>query len=84
MKTTRASSGHRPPEIDETSSPTTVYVRENITETTQQLEDGSSIPWWEYSERQYDRREYNELQIAQYVLDLEFRLILLETQGGII
>lgn len=84
MKITRASSGHKPPEIDETSSPTTVYVRENIVETVMQSEDGSSAPWWEYEERQYDRREYNELQIANYVIDLEFRLVLLETQGGII
>jgi len=49
-----------------------------------QSENGEGQPWWEYTERQYDRREWEDLQIAKYVIDLEFRLVLLETQGGII
>lgn len=84
MKTVRASSGFRPPEVDEASSPHTVYVRSDIEETTMQSESGESQPWWEYTEHQYDRKEWDDLQIAKYVIDLEFRLVLLETQGGII
>ena len=84
MKTVRVSSGFRPSEIDEASSPHTVYVRSDITETVMQSESGESQPWWEYTERQYDDREWEDLQIAKYVVDLEFRLVLLETQGGII
>ncbi len=84
MKTIQSSSGHRPQEIDESSSPTTVYVRENIVETVREGHDGESVPWWEYTEHQYARQEWDELQIAKYVIDLEYQLVLLETQGGII
>jgi hypothetical protein len=80
----QVNSGYEPAEIDESSSPTTVYVRDNIVKTIMQSESGESIPWWTYNERQYDRQEWDELQMANYVIDLEFRLVLLETQGGII
>ncbi len=84
MKTMQVNSGYEPAEIDETSSPHTVYARESIIETTMQTEDGGSLPWWEYTEHQFSRREWEDLQIAKYVIDLEFKLVLLETQGGII
>lgn len=58
MKTARVSSGFRPPEIDEASSPHTVYVRSDITETVMQSENGENQSWWEYTERHcgYTRR----------------------------
>lgn len=47
----------RPPEIDTQSSPTTVYVRENIRK---EIIDGISL--WVYDETQYTTREYIQLQ----------------------
>lgn len=84
MKIVQSESGEMPPEIDETSSPSTVYVRQNIESFTREDEIGGSVAGFRYLEKQYDRQEWQDLQIAQYVLDLEFRLVLLETQGGII
>lgn len=47
----------KPPEIDTQSSPTTVYVRENIRK---EIIDGISL--WVYDETQYTTREYIQLQ----------------------
>lgn len=84
MKTIQASSGYQPQALDKTSSPTTVYVRENVIETFLNDEIGGCIPWWEYTERQYDKQEWEQAQIAKYVINLEYQLVLLETCGGII
>ena len=47
----------RPPEIDTQSSPTTVYIRENIRK---EIIDG--VSFWVYDETQYTTREYIQLQ----------------------
>ena len=47
----------QPPEIDTQSSPTTVYIRENIRK---EIIDGVSL--WVYDETQYTTREYIQLQ----------------------
>lgn len=49
----------RPPELDFTSSPTTVYVRKNI------RRDGD---FWVYDETQYTTREYIQKQAADIAL----------------
>lgn len=49
----------RPPEIDTQSSPTTVYVRENI------RREGE---FWVYDETQYTTREYIQKQAADIAL----------------
>ena len=49
----------RPPEIDAQSSPTTVYVRENI------RREGE---FWVYDETQYTTREYIQKQAADIAL----------------
>lgn len=84
MKIVQSESGEVPLEVDETSSPTTVYVRENIEPFTREDEMGGSVAGYRYLEKQYDRQEWQDVQVARYVLDLEYRLVLLETQGGII
>jgi hypothetical protein len=62
MIKTTARSYDKPLEIDTSSSNTTVYIRENITEKqeTRQLVDGTSktYPYYEYDETQYDKDEY--------------------------
>lgn len=47
----------KPPEIDTQSSPTTVYIRENI-----QKEIIDGVSFWVYDETQYTTREYIQLQ----------------------
>lgn len=84
MKIVQSESGEVPLEVDETSSPSTVYVRENIEPFTREDEMGGSVAGFRYLEKQYDRQEWQDVQVARYVLDLEFKLVLLETQGGII
>lgn len=84
MKIVQSESGEVPLEVDETSSPSTVYVRENIEPFTREDEMGGSVAGFRYLEKQYDRQEWQDVQVARYVLDLEYRLVLLETQGGII
>lgn len=49
----------RPPEIDTQSSPTTVYVRENI------LREGE---FWVYDETQYSPQEFIQLQSQEIKL----------------
>ena len=85
MKTVTSESTARPIEIDETSSPTTVYIRESIEESTRvDAMTGAENAIYRYTEKQFTRREWQELQVAKYVVDLEFKLAMLETQGGII
>lgn len=84
MKIVQSESGEMPLEVDETSSPSTVYIRENIEPFTREDEIGGSVAGFRYLEKQYDAQEWQDVQVARYVLDLEYRLVLLETQGGII
>ena len=84
MKILQSKSGEMPLAIDETSSPTTVYVREDVEEYTREDEQGSTVSGYRYTEKQYSKREWEEIQLADYVIGLEYKLVLLETQGGIL
>lgn len=55
----RGSQPEKPPEIDTQSSPTTVYIRENI------RREGD---FWVYDEAQYTTREFIQLQSQQITL----------------
>lgn len=54
--------GWRPPEIDTTSSPTTVYQRRDYAET---ITDEGAV-MWEYAERTMTHEEYAILTAAEY------------------
>lgn len=84
MEVKQSSSGIRPESIDTTSSPTTVYVRENIQETVIETEMSGQQQWFVYTEKQYERREWEDLQAAQYVIDLEYELTQLKIEGGLV
>jgi hypothetical protein len=85
MKTVTSESTARPVEVDETSSPTTVYVRDEIEETVRaDAMTGAETTVYRYTEKQFTRQEWQDQQVAKYVVDLEFKLAMLETQGGII
>lgn len=47
-----------PDEIDKSSSPTTVYVRKNITRVEKENEDGSTHTAYEYDEAKLSRSDY--------------------------
>ena len=55
----RGSQPEKPPEIDTQSSPTTVYIRENI------RREGD---FWVYDETQYTTQEFIQLQSRQISL----------------
>lgn len=84
MKILQSESGEIPLAIDETSSPTTVYVRENVEECQREDERGVAVTGYQYTEKQYSKKEWEDVQIANYVINLEYNLVLLETQGGIL
>lgn len=83
MKIVQSESRERPVEIDETSSPTTVYVRENIAEITKTDEmSGAESVVYQYLEKQFTRPEWESLRIAKYVIDLEFKLAIVDSERG--
>ena len=63
MKTYKdVSSGVYPISPDLESSPTTVYVRDNIREELREQQDGSQILFYVYDEVQYTREEWEAMQ----------------------
>lgn len=82
MKTVTSESTARPIEIDETSSPTTVYIRESIEESTRvDAMTGAENTIYRYTEKQFTRREWQELQMAKRIIDLECALI--DAESGV-
>lgn len=58
MITRKSQSSEYPLIVDEFSSPTTVYVRENIREISKQDEYGNMLTLYEYDEKVYERWEW--------------------------
>lgn len=62
----------RPEEIDRTSSPTTVYLRRNIKQVTQEVEGESGetqrVSGWEYEEQEMLVEEYENMLLMQQVV----------------
>ena len=77
MKITQAESGQEPLPVDTQSSPTTVYVREDIQQIERQDETGHSVMTWGYREKQYTQQEWNELQMSLHIMNLEYELAML-------
>lgn len=63
----------RPPEIDTQSSPTTVYVRENI------RREGE---FWVYDETQYTTREYIQKQAADIALLQQVSAVMIQAASS--
>lgn len=83
MRIVQSESTEMPLEIDDASSSTTVYVRDHIEQAVEQNDDGERS-FYRYEEKQYGRLEWEMLQMAKHAIELEYKLVLLETQGGII
>lgn len=85
----RDSRPSRPPEVDATSSATTVYERRNIQqETVEDTMTGGSVTQWVYEQREYSREEWAAMNspamqtIMQAISDMELSVALLSLGGG--
>jgi hypothetical protein len=76
MKMFKSESGAMPLPIDDESSPTTVYVNENVVESERTDEmTGEISTVYRYDVRLYSREEWEKLQMANRIIDLECALI---------
>lgn len=75
MKIYSSESTTRPLTIDDVSSPTTVYVNEDIREVTRSDEiTGETNIGYVYKVREFSRKEYEDLKTSEYILELEMEL----------
>ena len=58
----------RPEEFDTQQSPTTVYQRRNIKQTTKTEEDGTKVTGWQREEREMTVEEYHQMMLMQQVI----------------
>ena len=75
-----AESTVRPLELDETSSPTTVYFNRNITEVEREQPEGDSIIMYEFETAKLTVEEYAEYKADVRLADIED--VLAEIIGG--
>ena len=82
MKTFKSESGTMPLPIDDTSSPTTIYVNENVAEVERTDEmTGETTTAYQYDVRLFSREEWEKLQMAKRIIDLEIALIGAESEA---
>jgi hypothetical protein len=58
----------RPLEVDRNSSPTTVYLRRNITQIEQEMKSGETVKMWQYEECEMTVAEYENMVLMQQVV----------------
>ena len=76
MKTFKSESGTMPQPIDDTSSPTTVYVNENVIEVERTDEEtGETTTVYQYDVRLFTREEWEKLQIIDSLVDLQVQIL---------
>ena len=76
MKTFKSESGTMPLPIDDISSPTTVYVNENVTEVERTDEmTGETTTVYQYDVRLFSREEWEKLQMADLITDLQVQIL---------
>jgi len=82
MKMFKSESGAMPLPIDDKSSPTTVYVNENVVES-ERIDEmtGEISTVYRYDVRLYSREEWEKLQMAKRIIDLECALI--DAESGV-
>lgn len=61
---------HYPQVVDKESSPTTIYVRENIEERQREGEGGEAQTYYTYTEKQFTKEEYRIYELEQLIADL--------------
>ena len=76
MKTFKSESGTMPLPIDDISSPTTVYVNENVIEVERTDEEtGETNTVYQYDVRLFSREEWEKLQMADLITDLQVQIL---------
>ena len=76
MKTFKSESGTMPLPIDDASSPTTVYVNENVVEVERPDEEtGGTTTVYQYDVRLFSREEWEKLQIIDSLVDLQVQIL---------
>lgn len=75
MQRRRSESTVFPETLDLTSSPTTVYVRENIV-AEERGEGSTKVTMYVYDEVEYSREEYGRLVLAQSRADIDYIAIM--------
>ena len=76
MKSFKSESGTMPLPIDDTSSPTTVYINENVTEVERTDEEtGETSTVYRYDVRLFSREEWEKLQMADLITDLQVQIL---------
>lgn len=75
MQRRRSESTVFPETLDLTSSPTTVYVRENIM-AEERGEGSTKVTMYVYDETEYSREEYDRLVLAQSRADIDYIAIM--------
>ena len=79
MKTFKSESGTMPLPIDDISSPTTVYVNENVVEVERTDEmTGETTTVYQYDVRLFSREEWEKLQIIDSLVDLQVQILEME------
>lgn len=61
----------KPKELDNTSSPTTIYQRRNIREATRTINDGMKIKGWLREERELTLQEYSTFIIVNEAVNIQ-------------
>lgn len=68
----KAESTVEPDEVDTISSPTTVYIRQNIRQETRVDADGSEFTVWRYDEAKVSKDEYNQYMQEKIQADISY------------
>jgi hypothetical protein len=78
MKSYYSESVDMPVAVDDISSPTTVYVNSEIQENERADEEGKVQTYYKYKVSEYTRQEWEKEKEIEYMLDLDFRLSMVE------
>ena len=78
MRASKSESAEYPVLLDTESSPLVVYRRSNVEEIEKIDESGNKHPWFIYTEIVYTREEWERLQETNHLVDLDFRVSMLE------
>lgn len=78
MKSYYSESVDMPLAVDDVSSPTTVYVNSEIQENERPGENEQAQTYFKYKVSEYTRQEWEKEKEIEYMLDLDFRLSMVE------
>ena len=78
MITVKSESGEYPVLLDKESSKSTVYRRYDVVEKQRENEDGTLQTYYTYTEEQWTKAEWREVEKDNFDMDVDFRITMLE------